>query len=81
MVFAPRFDSQIFKPGWKNVFETRKKFLFLVVLHPCSRAEEEIEISNVSNVIIMRNINIHLPFRGIESTRKIMEGGEEKKSD
>lgn len=78
MVFAPRFDSQIFKPGWKNVFETRKKFLFLVVLHPCSRAEEEIEISNV---IIMRNINIHLPFRGTESTRKIMEGGEEKKSD
>lgn len=54
-----------------------KKFLFLVVLHPCSRAEEEIEISNV---IIMRNINIHLPFRGTESTKKIMEGGE-KKSD
>lgn len=80
MVFAPRFDSQIFKRGRKNVLENRKKFLFLVVLHPCSRAEEEIEISNVSSVIIMRNINIHLPFRGTESTRKIMEGGE-KKSD
>lgn len=77
MVFAPRFDSQIFKRGRKNVLENRKKFLFLVVLHPCSRAEEEIEISNV---IIMRNINIHLPFHGTESTRKIMEGGE-KKSD
>lgn len=79
MVFAPRFDSQIFKRGRKNVLENRKKIFVppLVVLHPCSRAEEEIEISNV---IIMRNINIHLPFRGTESTRKIMEGGE-KKSD
>lgn len=78
MVFAPRFDSQIFKRGRKNVLENRKKFLFLVVLHPCSRVEEEIEISNV---IIMRNINIHLPFRGTESTRKIMEGGEKSRTE
>lgn len=59
-----------------------ENFCFSLLSSIC--AEKEIEISKVSSVIIiiiMPNINIHLPFHGTERTVKKIMKVEKKKSD